>query len=910
MKSREKRMSPTSRRANTRATGCVAMSAISEAVVALHEAREISQFQARFSELVGMQLDASVQFDMASQRTVTKSSCTPLAKDSSKPGYKAAPKREKCTAAGSNEVLQAAVGHARSAMHMTIERDRAFSPKEKEAARGLVLIADSAFRNLQSFARIRSRSESLVNLAIELGGALNVSDSISILTRRAAEMMGARAALLTLQAEERLEPMFATGTLEETPLANLAAAASALERLSRHVRSEVTVVNAEETSKHPAFAAMDWHSFVLCEFKANAGDRLGVLALAGCPLMRADDRQTLQAVVRQGTMALENARLFSRISRSSRQWAHIFDSLTDLVIVHDESDRVVRVNHAFAENLSRRPAEVVGMRLRELLSGGASAAQGECELCRSQNGSTERFQHVLGRTYLVSTSHVAAISGEGTQTIHVLKDVTERQEAERRYRELFDTIQEGAYFSSPEGHFIDVNDALVRLLGYDSQAEVLALDIPSQVYLRSSDRENRLRLLAEGPISGHEIALRRKDGSAVYVLENSSAVRAADGSITQYRGILLDVTATKRAQAQLHRERDFNRQILDNTQSLILVVDTAGLISYSNVRCTAVLPQPGIVGNRISELFHESDSDPWNSAFETALSGSAVTNIELRVRTEKEYGRFSVSIGPMIDDEQQVNSLVVVMTDITDVAIVRAKLMNAERLAAVGQLVSGVAHEVNNPLTAIIGFAELLLETPALPGTAHADVSVILQEAERTKSIVQNLLSFARQNPPKRELVDVNSILRKTLALRAYDFSNSGFELKQDFSELPGVVGDPHQIQQVFLNLLNNGFDAISETSRKGKMKVSTQCRGGIVQIDFRDDGPGIRQADRIFDPFFTTKEVGKGTGLGLSICYGIVTEHGGEILCSNNPEQPGATFTVRLPVAETQTLAAAGSAP
>jgi len=175
---------------------------------------------------------------------------------------------------------------------------------------------------------------------------------------------------------------------------------------------------------------------------------------------------------------------------------------------------------------------------------------------------------------------------------------------------------------------------------------------------------------------------------------------------------------------------------------------------------------------------------------------------------------------------------------------------------------------------------------------------VILQEAQRTKQIVQNLLSFARQMPPQRKPVQLNTILKRTLQLRSYDFHSRGVEVVEHLDEtLPQIVGDSHQLQQVFLNIVNNAYDAVRDTGRPARILVTSVHAGNMVEIVFRDNGHGISFPDRIFDPFFTTKEIGKGTGLGLSICYGIVREHGGEIVCHNNGEEAGATFIVRLPV-------------
>jgi two-component system NtrC family sensor kinase len=272
-------------------------------------------------------------------------------------------------------------------------------------------------------------------------------------------------------------------------------------------------------------------------------------------------------------------------------------------------------------------------------------------------------------------------------------------------------------------------------------------------------------------------------------------------------------------------------------------------------------------------------------------------------------GHFSISLSPMRDEQNAVNSVVVVMTDITDAALLQAKLAHSEKMATIGRLVSGVAHEVNNPLAAILGFTDLLLENPEVPGSAREDLQIILQETQRTKDIVQDLLSFARQRPVQRELVQVNSVLRQTIKLRSYDFASHGVEVVEDFEEaLASALGDSQQLQQVFLNILNNAYDAVQEAGQRGRIKIHTRRQAEMIEVAISDNGTGIVDPQRIFDPFYTTKQVGKGTGLGLSICYGIVRAHGGEIQCWNNEAGAGSTFVVRIPVATEAALAAAAT--
>src|SRR5579871_1347834 len=218
-------------------------------------------------------------------------------------------------------------------------------------------------------------------------------------------------------------------------------------------------------------------------------------------------------------------------------------------------------------------------------------------------------------------------------------------------------------------------------------------------------------------------------------------------------------------------------------------------------------------------------------------------------------------------------------------------------MSAVGQLIAGVAHELNNPLTAILGYAQLL-ETEGLNARAQDFVGKLFKQAQRTHRVVQNLLSFARQRKPQRDEVDIRKVLDETLTLRDYDLKINNIKVEREVPAEPAmVIADPHQIEQVFLNIINNAVDAILETGRTGSLKIRISCQAGHVCTQFADDGAGIKDPKRIFDPFYTTKSVGKGTGLGLSICYGIVKEHGGDITANNLPEG-GAVIEVRLPAA------------
>ncbi len=226
------------------------------------------------------------------------------------------------------------------------------------------------------------------------------------------------------------------------------------------------------------------------------------------------------------------------------------------------------------------------------------------------------------------------------------------------------------------------------------------------------------------------------------------------------------------------------------------------------------------------------------------------------------------------------------------------KLIMTDRLASIGELASGVAHELNNPLTGVIGFSELLLEKD-VPDDIREDIAIIHHEAKRVAEVVKNLLTFARRHSPSKQLVNINTVVASILGLRAYEQKVSNIQVITSFApDLPEVMADPFQLQQVFFNIVTNAEYFMTEAHNKGTLTITTKGVGDVIRAFFADDGHGISKENlgHVFDPFFTTKEVGRGTGLGLSICHGIITEHGGTVYAESESGK-GTTFVVELPV-------------
>ena len=272
----------------------------------------------------------------------------------------------------------------------------------------------------------------------------------------------------------------------------------------------------------------------------------------------------------------------------------------------------------------------------------------------------------------------------------------------------------------------------------------------------------------------------------------------------------------------------------------------------------------------------------------------------VQVNTRDECGELAAAFNRMTSNLQMSRGEL--EKTVEDLKKTQAQLTQTEKLSVIGEFVAGVAHELNNPLASVYGFAQLLHRPDAAKDAKHDHyLDRILRESQRCYKIVQNLLSFARQSPPERQRLNFNELVHSSLEILQYQLRTSNIEIITTLDEqLPTVIGDPHQLQQVFVNIINNARQAIESYRSSGIVRITTSVRAGRVRISFQDNGPGVSPPNlkKIFTPFFTTKEVGKGTGLGLSLCYGIVNEHGGTMSVSSTFGE-GATFVVELPVAE-----------
>ncbi|HKV23684.1 MAG TPA: PAS domain S-box protein [Candidatus Acidoferrum sp.] len=654
-------------------------------------------------------------------------------------------------------------------------------------------------------------------------------------------------------------------------------------------------------------------------------------------------------------LTLQNLRLFEQVATVQQQWAYTFDSIGDPILVHDGQGRILRCNLRLGQLLGRDSQAFPGRGVSDLLAR-KNLTYDICPYCEGVAGEGDDPDPWLQGYFLASNSQFTDPSGNFLGTVHVLKDITDRKRAEEKYRTLVSSVQEGVFISTPQGRFLDFNDAMLRMTGYETREELLAADIPGSMYANPSDRERLKKLLQEhGTVADFEFEMRRKDGELRTVLESSISVKDSSGNVTAYQGFLLDITERKRAEQEIRRR---NRELLvlnsigqtltesmDLGDSLhrtlrqiseLFALDACALYLFEEKG--ARIKRAAAVGHRseyarnfpavevkpellqhiqsVHATFLSAQGLPLPAIFREAQRKEELLSAYIVVLWSKDRVIGGLTVGSRTPKEfspADINLLIAVGSQLAS-AIERTtlyeesrhayenlrrtqeQLLHSEKMAAVGQLISGVAHELNNPLTAILGYSQLLTSSGQVGPQGLEYSEKLYKQAQRTHRIVQNLLSFARQHKPERVAVQLNLILEETLALRDYDLRMNHIRVHLELApDLPMTAADPHQLQQVFLNLVNNAVDAMLENSNEGDLWVKTGKTGDKLFIQFTDSGPGVKDASKVFDPFYTTKPVGKGTGLGLSICYGIITEHGGSITVRNAPPR-GAAFTIEIP--------------
>ncbi|MEE8373534.1 MAG: ATP-binding protein [Dehalococcoidia bacterium] len=380
-------------------------------------------------------------------------------------------------------------------------------------------------------------------------------------------------------------------------------------------------------------------------------------------------------------------------------------------------------------------------------------------------------------------------------------------------------------------------------------------------------------------------------------------------ALRRLREFLRESALRKRAELELEYKDEYFRALVENSSDGIYVLNADGTIRYAGSSVERLLgyPPESQLGKNLVEYVSPDEAVIVGGAFSRLIEdpGSTIT-IEARFRHLNGSWRTVEAISKNLMDDVVVAGIVVNFRDVTERKEAEEEKQRMEeqvhlagRLAAVGELAAGVAHELNNPLSAVQAYAEFLASRKGLDESIRKDLETIYGQTQRATRITGNLLSFARRHSPERRLISINEVIEKSTELHAYRLRVNNIELSLELDPtLPRTMADFHQIQQILVNIVTNAEQVMTEARGEGKLCIKTEREGEVIRIIFTDDGPGIPEEDlkRIFDSFFTTKEAGKGTGLGLSICRGIVKNHGGKLYAMSKVGE-GTTFVVELPI-------------
>jgi PAS domain S-box-containing protein len=596
------------------------------------------------------------------------------------------------------------------------------------------------------------------------------------------------------------------------------------------------------------------------------------------------------------------------IARSQRSFKELIDSFDDVAFAFSLDGTVRTVNRSVTQLLGVPYSAIVGCKLDEFIEepSCSDVEQGLARFLeqRRWSGMVQVRLKRSKRTFFFDCVLNAIVKSDEVVGVSTLaRDITEEREKERRFTELFETLQEGVYFSTPEGKLLDANASLVHMLGYDSKQQLLSLDATALNFDRTKSPVLGRTADDRGGERAREITLRRRDGTSAICLDTSRAVWDAAGKIIRYQGTLVDVTDRREMETTLGRQEEFQRYLLESFPDLILVIDLNERYSFVSSRIQDLLgyKPEDLLGKKVEE--DQCHSAEFLALFRDVSSGRKQFGFcEYGAKhRDGSWRTMRASASPLFDSESKLSGVIVSVREITVEKKLEQQVIQSERLAAMGQMIGGFAHELNNPLTSILGVSELLQEGEVTE-PVRKQLTMLQQQARRAAEIVQNLMYFSRPPAPGKSPINVSELIQRTLHLHAYSLRKSNITV--DFlpeKSLPAVNGDPHQLMQVFLNLILNAEQAMREVRDRGTLRIRLTMGDGTVSATFQDDGPGI-SADilpNIFDPFYTTKRPGRGTGLGLSICKAILREHGGNVEAASGPGG-GAIFTVTLPSAAT----------
>jgi len=587
----------------------------------------------------------------------------------------------------------------------------------------------------------------------------------------------------------------------------------------------------------------------------------------------------------------------------------VLETASDTILVLDPQRRISFANPAGAELFAGR-GELAGTPLSALVPA-ELAADVEEHITATLAGDSRRYDAIVvrgdGERRHVSVGQAALRDLDRVIGIVVaLRDVTDERRAreavaqsEARYRNVFETATDALFTLDTHGSVTSANDATCAL--FDARLDKL-LGRPIARWVDDDDRaavNDAFDDAVRGQGHRFDCTVSRSTGERRQLSATTTPIRHGP----QVTGVLVlarDVTEQRAREAALARFEARYADLVESASDAIFTVGSDGKFTSVNraLEVATGKTRAELLGASFTVVIDPRDQDELQDTVREVMQGRRVRR-ELRYLDGNGVSRPAAMLASPLREGDAVTGVLAIVRDVGEEKLLVEQLVQQEKLAAIGQLVSGVAHELNNPLASVMAFSQLVLGSAGSDKERDEALLTIHGEAKRAAKIVSNLLTFARQHPPQRTTASVNSVITSTLELRRYALAVYGVELEEHLDDsLPPIWADPFQLQQVFLNLIGNAEQALRGWEGERRIVVTTEVRGGKILVTVRDTGPGIPAAeiDRVFNPFYTTKGVGKGTGLGLSVSDGIVREHGGAIRVESSPGT-GAAFVVELPI-------------
>jgi two-component system NtrC family sensor kinase len=602
------------------------------------------------------------------------------------------------------------------------------------------------------------------------------------------------------------------------------------------------------------------------------------------------------------------------IDKESQKVTTILEAIEDGVYIVKDDFTIEFMNQVMIRDFG----EVIGKKCYQVINRHDEI----CPWCRAKEvieGKTihrELYIPAIDKTYDVSEFPLRNEDGSVSK-LSIHRGITQRKRREEKlkaseedYKRLFEHVGCGVYISSREGKFLNANQALLDMLGYESKEEFLKIDIAKDLYLRPKDRKNFQEMIErDGRVIDLEVDFKRKDGTPISVLHTSHARYDPQRKVLGYEGLNVDQTQRKQMEKELREAHGFLNKIIQSSPNAVMAADMKGSIIIWNRAAEETLGYKSdeVIGRmNITNIYPEGAAKEIMEMMRSSEYGGVGklnSHPMVYVKRNGEVVEGNLSSAIIYDAQGKEIASVGIFVDLKERLDMERKLrdtqeqlLQSEKLAAMGRLTSQIAHELNNPLYGIMNTLELM-KTEISPDSKRRKIlEMALSETTRLTEMLRKMLSFSKPDEEEKQPTNINTILDEILLLYEKQLRENSIRISSSFTkDLEMIYASKNQLRQVILNMISNARDAMPEG---GTLTVTTGAENDNIYIDISDTGTGIKKENlkKIFDTFFTTKDNMKDVGLGLSVCYGFIKDHGGDIKVKSELGA-GTTFTIILPI-------------